>query len=128
LNTFITPTNSPIPPTSTPTITPTLTPVPVLALKREDTTKGKTVKYSENLQSVDQVIIGDAYSGNFPKGSWLCSAFLIRGPGEKTFTITDGTWTLFSGVITQEKINELLSSHVENVENSNCLPAKIVEY
>lgn len=58
----------------------------------------------------NEAIVGAAY--DFQDKGENCIAFLIRGPGQWKFSVLDGAWDRYSGVIDETQIQRVLQSRV----------------
>ncbi len=96
----IPPTVVQVPPTSIPSM---------VFVKREETGGYTTRTYNLTLGS-GEIIVGQSYGFNQNTGG--CSAFLIKGPGQFTFKVTDGAWLQYRNT-SSEQADSLLQGQID---------------
>jgi len=66
-------------------------------LVESERTGASTRKVYDVSLASDEVIVGDAY--DFQDKGYNCVVFIIRGPGSFRFSVLDGAWYRYSGII-----------------------------
>lgn len=74
--------------------------------------------------NIAEVIVGQSYGFNQYKGG--CASFLISGPGQFEFSVTDGVWFQYKNVLTVEKAESLLQEQIGYLtKNYPCTPTMV---
>jgi hypothetical protein len=116
------------PPTRLP---PTLTPLPTqpslpVSTRNRESTGSETKTYTVTLAD-GEIIVGQGYKFIYGSGNVTqCYVFLIRGPGQFTFSLFDGAWSQYQNVISQEQAENLLQQEIETLSQYKCKPINTV--
>ena len=68
-----------------------------------------------------EIIVGQSYG--FQENTGGCQAFLVKGPGQFLFTITDGAWFRYKNIASDDEAELLLQKQKDdlvNASNSQC--------
>ena len=77
-----------------------------------------------------EIIVGQSYgfnSGSINQ-SGGCSAFLIKGPGRFSFSVTDGAWLRYKNVTDTNQAESLLQEQANYLINNYACNATFVKY
>jgi hypothetical protein len=114
-------------PSPTPYNSPTAAPIQpsssVEFVRREATGGYATKKYDISLGD-GEIIAGQGYG--FQQQTGGCVAYIIKGPGQFTFSVTDGAWLYYKNVTSVEQIELLLQNQIDSlVQYEPCTPATV---
>lgn len=99
-------------PTPRPTATQVLpTPTPSLSFVKREETGGYTSKTYSLTLSNGEIVVGQGYGFNQTRGG--CVAFLIRGPTQLSFLLTDGAWRQYKNATSIEQGESLLQREID---------------
>jgi hypothetical protein len=90
-----------------------------LLVTRETTGANVTKSYNITLGE-NEVIVGQSYSFRYKNivQSGGGSAFIIKGLGKYSFTVTDGEWLKYNNVVDNDQAESLLNSEISYLENT----------
>lgn len=91
-------------------------------VKREATGKYVKKTYDVTLNE-GEVIAGQGYG--FQQQTGGCVAYVIKGPGRFTFTVTDGAWLYYRNVTTAEQVELLLQNQIDSLSQYGCTPSTV---